>query len=116
MVRIAVASDDGKTIHQHFGRTSRFLIYEIDVSGAHLIEARENEPACYPGGKKHSESFLTESVDLVADCRAVLAAQIGAVAQAYLIRRNITPFQVTGLVETAINRLIRHINLITTKL
>ena len=109
LVRIAVASDDGETIRQHFGRASRFLIYEIGDGAIRLVETREHEPAFHSGRPEHSDSRLAENVDLVSDCRAVLAAEIGSVAQAELARRDILSFQVTGLVNTALHRLSQNI-------
>ena len=111
-MRVAVASDDGKSIQQHFGRTSRFLIYEIDGLGARFIEWRENEPSCNPARRLHSEARLAQSVDLISDCRAVLAAQIGSAAQDSLNRNRITPLEVTGLIDTVLSRLSRNVHII----
>jgi predicted Fe-Mo cluster-binding NifX family protein len=108
-VRVAVASDDGETIRQHFGRVSQFLIYEIDGDAVRLVEHRENEPACDTGRRRHFDSYLAESVDLVSDCRAVLAAQIGPVAQSQLAARGVLSFQVTGLIGAVLSRLSKNI-------
>ena len=29
--KIAVSSSDGKVVNRHFGRTEKFLIFEIDI-------------------------------------------------------------------------------------
>ena len=108
-VRVAVASDDGQTIQQHFGRVSCFRVYEIDGAQVRLIEVRDNEPACHSGRHEHFDAYLAETVELVSDCRVVLAARVGAVAQAHLARRNVVCLQVTGRIDTVLEQLARNI-------
>jgi predicted Fe-Mo cluster-binding NifX family protein len=108
-MRVAVASEDGKTIRQHFGKALQFMIYDVAGPDIRLVEIRENEPACRGPGQPHYDAYLSESVELVSDCGAVLAAQIGPVAQAQLASRNIAPFQVTGLIEPLLSRLAQYL-------
>ena len=40
-LRVAVASSDGKTVNEHFGQASRFLIFDIKYDLIELIEERK---------------------------------------------------------------------------
>ena len=40
-VKIAVASSDGETVNEHFGRAVSFRIYRLHDAGYKLLEVRE---------------------------------------------------------------------------
>ena len=45
--RVAVASTDGESVNQHYGRASKFYIYTVDDQvGYDLTEERLVEPVC----------------------------------------------------------------------
>jgi len=104
-IRVAISSADGKVVHQHFGRTTQFVICEIEQGEARFVEVRPNHPAC--GGEEgHDEDRMGRTVDLVSDCRAVLCAQIGGGAVARLAERGIQAFVIPDFIESALRRLI----------
>lgn len=108
-IRVAVASEDGVVIQQHFGRASRFLIYEIVGAEFRRVEIRENQPACGTGESEdgqHAEDPMRRSVELVADCRAVLAARIGPGAVGKLAERGVLAFVIPGFIDDSLKRLI----------
>ena len=109
-VRVAVASEDEETIHQHFGRTTQFLIYEIDGTSVRFVEARDNRPPCNGGsagdGTPHDEDRMGRTIDVVADCRAVLVARIGPGAAQRLAERGISAFVAPNFIDAALRRLI----------
>mgnify|MGYP001809847958 CR=1 FL=1 len=106
-VKVAISSADGKTVHQHFGRTTQFIICEIDQGQGRFVEVRSNQPACGGGEEDgHDEDRIGRSVELVADCRAVLCAQIGGGAVARLAERGIQAFVIPDFIESALERLI----------
>lgn len=43
-MKVAVVSSDGKVINQHFGKASRFLIFEVNCDEIRFIEVRETIP------------------------------------------------------------------------
>jgi nitrogen fixation protein NifB len=119
-VRVAVASDDGKTIRQHFGQARRFLIYEIDGDDVRLLGVREigpphHAPTDCDGRRQHVDMHLTERVELVLDCDAVLAAQIGPAAQSQLTQNNIMSFHATGPMDAVLSRMAQNIRRIVPK-
>jgi nitrogen fixation protein NifX len=99
-VRVALASSDGITVDQHFGRASRFLIYRLRDGLWEHLEDRVNRPAC--AGQEHGHHTLERSAELLLDCRGVAVAQIGVAAVDVLVARRILPFVLTGTVREAL--------------
>jgi predicted Fe-Mo cluster-binding NifX family protein len=104
-VKIAFASSDDRTVNEHFGRARSFLIYRIHDDRHELIEKRELAPACV--GQSHDDDALARSALVLADCRGVVAAQIGAGAIDALIMHRIMAFTLPGTIEEAIGALVR---------
>ena len=102
--RIAFASSDGKVINQHFGRTQKFLIVEIDEDLAKFIETRENKPSCEEF--QHTEDAMTRSISLISDCKAVFVAKIGHGAIAKLNKAGIKSYETPYFIEDVIDKLL----------
>jgi predicted Fe-Mo cluster-binding NifX family protein len=102
-VKIAVASSDGTTINEHFGRASLFRIYRLHDLGHEFLEQRENTPAC--GGQQHDDDVLDKAAQLISDCRGVVAAQIGPGAIDALIGQRILAFTMSGSIDDALETL-----------
>ena len=48
--KVAIASTDGETVNQHYGKAEKFYIYSInDEVGYDLVEERQVEPVCMDG-------------------------------------------------------------------
>lgn len=109
-MKVAVASQDGSVVHQHFGRATQFLIYEIEETNCRLIEIRKNRPPCgaasEDGEVSHIEDPMQRSVELLSDCRAVVVAQIGPGAVEKLSNRGIHAFVIPDFIDSALRRLI----------
>lgn len=104
-IKVAVASSDGKYINKHFGMASQFLIFELNDDGTYeFLELRENKPACSVEG--HSELSMEESVELISDCQAIIASQIGPGAIDILLKNNIDPYIAPTFIEDALKQLV----------
>jgi nitrogen fixation protein NifX len=102
--KVAVASSDGKFVNQHFGMAQQFLIFEIDDEGEYkFIELRENVPACDVEG--HTEDAMRRSIELISDCKVVIASQIGPGAVDILLKNNIEPFIAPNFIDEALKQL-----------
>lgn len=99
-VKIAVASSDGTTINEHFGRTKTFRIYRLHDGGHEFLEQRKNTPAC--GGQQHNDDVLDQAAQLISDCRGVVAAQVGPGAIDALIGHRILAFTMGGPIDEAL--------------
>lgn len=104
-VKIAVASSDGDTVNEHFGRTGSFRIYRLHDEGDDFLETREIKPVC--SGHAHDNDALNNTAKILSDCRGVVAAQIGAGAIDALLLYRIMAFTLPGTIKEAIKALVQ---------
>ena len=104
-IRIAVASSDGVSVDQHFGRAHQFRIYRLIDNSSEFIEVRNTDPAC--SGQQHSNTGLEQTAARIADCQGVVISQIGAGAIDLLIAQRTLPFTMEGSVNEALQVLLR---------
>lgn len=109
MVKIAVASTDGKIVNQHFGRADRFYILETDEDTAEfrLAEERRAVPVCHSGD--HEENQMKEAVRNVSDCQYVLVSRIGMRARNELEVLGVEAYEIPGTIDESVDKLIRYI-------
>jgi predicted Fe-Mo cluster-binding NifX family protein len=100
-VKIAVASSDGETVNEHFGRAGLFHIFRLHDTGHELLEVRDNSPAC--SGGQHHDDALEQTARTISDCRGVVAAQIGPGAIDALITHRILAFTMSGSIADALD-------------
>jgi len=72
-MKIAVASNNGKTVNLHFGDASHCLIFEVDGNQVNFVELREKPRKPI---KDHSDRWI-QSLELISDCQVVLCSRIG---------------------------------------
>jgi predicted Fe-Mo cluster-binding NifX family protein len=73
--KVAIASQEGVAISEHFGHAKSFYIYECGLNGCELLEQREVSHYCLGG---HSDkSAMAQILETIADCEAVFVAKIG---------------------------------------
>ncbi len=102
--KIAIASSDNQTINEHFGRARHFLIFDLVDSRFTLAEVREiASPHC--GGVQHDAAAVENIVELLSDCRLVLASQIGPRVIELLRIKEIKGYAVSGLIDQTLARL-----------
>ncbi|MBD5543356.1 MAG: dinitrogenase iron-molybdenum cofactor biosynthesis protein [Lachnospiraceae bacterium] len=109
MVRIAVASTDGKLVNQHFGRADRFYILETEEDTAEfkLAEERNTVPVCVNGD--HEENQMEQAASNLSDCQYVLVSRIGMRARNELEARGLKVYEMPGIIEESVDKLIRYI-------
>lgn len=109
-LKVAIASEDGKVVHQHFGRAKRFVICEINNDAYRFLEVRDNRPACGTASDDdeggHDEDRMAQTIALIADCHAVVVAQVGRGAVQRLAERGIQAFMIPDFIDSALRRLI----------
>lgn len=101
-MRIAVVSSDGKVINQHFGKASRFLIFEVGGGKIQFVESRENTPLCGSADDGHSDDALCRILSLISDCEAVLCSRIGGGAEGVLRKNGIRPVEAPYFIHDAL--------------
>ncbi|MFH1009647.1 MAG: NifB/NifX family molybdenum-iron cluster-binding protein [bacterium] len=105
-MKIAVASDDGKSIAAHLGRVRGFVICSIEDG---KVKNREYRPNDFTGhargleGAGHEVDRHGPILAALSDCRAVISGGMGRRIQEDLARANIEVFVTEQTdVETAI--------------
>jgi nitrogen fixation protein NifX len=109
--RVAVATNDGKFINQHFGRAQEFLIFDIsepDGNSYSFVERRQVTPPCVY--QQHDDHQLAAAVALLADCRAVLVSRIGQTALTLLAAQGVTALEAPAFVDDALVKLGKSIH------
>jgi len=91
-VLMAVATQGGALINQHFGHAREFLVYEASSSGVRFIGIRRADQYCT--GSDHcdeGEDKLGQVIQALEGCEAVLCARIGMTPWDALEQAGITP-------------------------
>jgi predicted Fe-Mo cluster-binding NifX family protein len=134
--RIAIASSDGVHIDRRFRDADQFRIVEVDDAGNYeVIELRscpqddvkqvlwtEENPERTPEGAEngcgvgcHRDGRIPDcggenspKVQLVSDCRCLLCTQIGFRILKQLSKKAISPFEIEGSIEDALEKIIKY--------
>lgn len=99
-MRIAVTTDDGKSVAGHFGRCDSFLIYDAQEGQVAFVERRLNrhtphargECTHHEEGGGHAAHNHDSILEVVGDCQALIAGGMGWRAVAHLEERGIRSF------------------------
>ncbi len=102
-VKVAVASQDGRIINQHFGHAERFLIYEADGGRINFVEERKVEKYC-SGDEEHlyDRDRFKMFFDAIKDCSILLVSRIGTRPEREFEKRGIKVFMVYDRIEEGI--------------
>ncbi|MCR5062800.1 MAG: hypothetical protein K6A89_05890 [Treponema sp.] len=132
-VKVAIASSDGLNIDLHFGQASQFKIYELRGDHFEFLETRdipkstqsEDDTSDFGGGcgggglgcgggagcgsgggcGGGASGPLAPAVELLLDCRSVVAAQIGQGMRRQFERNAISVFDIELPIEEALQKL-----------
>jgi predicted Fe-Mo cluster-binding NifX family protein len=103
-MKIALITDDGKTISQHFGRAPYYLVVTIDGGKVIARETREkighNQLSSHGHEEGHGEHHGLDNnshgkhammADAISDCQVVICGGMGTGAYESMLRLNIQP-------------------------
>lgn len=88
MLRIAVATTDGSAVDEHFGRSVRFDVYDLDADRSKLIETRSLTSL-----PEHDDR-APNRLDAVRDCAIVHVIAIGPSAAAQVVNAGVMPLKI----------------------
>jgi predicted Fe-Mo cluster-binding NifX family protein len=98
-MKIAVASSDGTHISPHFGRSSHFLVFDVENGKIVGRELRSNTFTAHARGECHGDGphdhgahSHASIVEALRDCRAVLCYGMGWRAAEALSQEGIQPY------------------------
>lgn len=99
MAKVAIASTDGVSVNEHFGRAQEFFIYEVNEKGEYeLLENRKVVQQSNDNTGKHGAT----SAALLTDVEVVLVAQIGPGAEQQLRVQGVIALSVNSSIEKAL--------------
>ena len=104
-MRIAIVTDDGKTIQQHFGRATQYLVLTIEdgkivgrelrpklghtqFSSDHSVDEPADQPHGFGAAARHRHGRMMETIQ---DCQVLLAGGMGQGARVNLVELGIQP-------------------------
>jgi predicted Fe-Mo cluster-binding NifX family protein len=103
-MKIAVITDDERTISQHFGRAAYYVVVTIEDGKIVSRERRDkmghthfaNEPHTEEAGQPHgfgpqAHNRHLQMAEAIADCEALLCGGMGRGAYESMLARNIKP-------------------------
>lgn len=95
-MKIAVTTNDGVNVDEHFGKADKFHIYELTDSKLEFIEVRDVDSYCDSSNgatvdpnHKYSVNKLTLVYDKISDCDVLYTKQIGEKPQQGLTEKGI---------------------------
>lgn len=106
-IRAAVASTDGKVINCHFGKASKFLIFEFKDNGFKYIENREVKPCCNRG--EHEDNAFEITAKELSDCHIILVSKIGMMAADFLESRGFAVYESPFPIKECLEKLTAEI-------
>ena len=100
-MKVAVVTDDGRTVSQHFGRAPYYLVYEIENGVVKGKETRSKAAHHTPGEEHHregghsgpeAESAHNSMLSSITDCQALIARGMGYGAHQALASAGLKPY------------------------
>jgi predicted Fe-Mo cluster-binding NifX family protein len=102
-MKVAVASEDGRVLSRHFGKSTCLLVFEIDgntIRGEVTRIAIDDRAVFCECRTSRASADLTRRrdrlVQAVQDCRVVLCGGMGWRVAGELILRGVNPLVITG--------------------
>lgn len=86
ILRVAVGSSDGQSVNEHFGSVQEFIIFDVTADGARLVERRAIADHALEAEKDNPRATICR---MLADCKVLLVAKVGAGPQELLARHGI---------------------------
>jgi len=96
---VAIASTDGETVNEHFGRAERFWIFEVTDSQQSLIVVRNCQPLS-TGDTSHpfDPAKMATVLETIKDCERVYCTKIGDRPRRELENAGISPVIYNGAI------------------
>lgn len=94
-LRVAVATQDGKTANAHFGSAKRFHIYDVTAEGSRLVSAASFDDVSDESGEHGSESGdrIAAKIAALSGTQLLFVLAIGGPVAARVVRAKIHPIK-----------------------
>ncbi len=97
-VRVAVATQDGKTMNAHFGSAKRFQIYEVTSRGSRLVSAASFDDVSDESGDHRPDGAdrIAAKISALAGTQILFVMAIGGPVAARVVRAKIHPIKLSA--------------------
>jgi nitrogen fixation protein NifX len=113
-LRIAVATEDLKSLNAHFGSARRFAVYDVTSTDSRFVEAVSFSDVSNESGahQKDGDDKIGPKVDALTGCHLLFVLAIGGPAAARVVNAHIHPVKlpkpetiesIIGRVQTMMN-------------
>lgn len=95
-LRIAIATQDLKSLNAHFGSARKFAIYDVTEDSSNFVSAVAFDDVSEESGKHKDDGDdrITPKVDALAGVHLLFVRAIGGPAAAKVVRANIHPVKI----------------------
>lgn len=117
-MKVAFASTDEITVNEHFGRSGKFFVYEINEEGHKFLEIRvfsEGRDSKIEESRDNKEvhnDLVWDKVKALSDCKIIYMTEIGPPSAARLSQKGMMPLKVREgtKIEECLEKLYQTIN------
>ena len=99
-MKVAIATQDLKTVDAHFAGARTMAIYEVSPDGSRLLEAIRFDQASNQDGNhvdpEDGDDRITPRLDAIRGCQLLFVRAIGGPAAARVVNARIHPIKVTS--------------------
>lgn len=92
-LRVAIATQDGKTMNAHFGSARRFVVYEVGPARSRLVEAVVFDGVSDESGTHRGDDRIGAKIDALRGCQLLFVLAIGGPAAAKVVSARIHPIK-----------------------
>ncbi|MFT8736726.1 MAG: nitrogen fixation protein NifX [Zymomonas mobilis] len=109
LLRIAIATNDMKSLNAHFGGANRFAIWDVTSDDAHFVEALGFQSTSDQTGshKMEGDDKITPKVQALSSCKLLFILAIGGPAAAKVVNAGIHPIKLPA--EESISSIIKRV-------
>jgi nitrogen fixation protein NifX len=90
-LRVAIATQDGKTMNAHFGSARKFVVYEVTPTRSRFLEVASFDDVSDESGKHREDDRLGAKIAAIRGCNLLYVQAIGAAAAAKVVSARIHP-------------------------
>lgn len=91
-MKVAFCSNDGAHVDEHFGKTEKFVVYDIYPDRNERLEDRIVEGTYNDTAEEHAKIF--SRIETIKDCAILYTMAIGPAAAAHVVKVKIHPIKV----------------------
>lgn len=115
--KVSIATLDGKNVNEHFGQCKQFYVFQVGLDGSYkklevrLVNQTQNNVG-FQGcnGCTNTHDNLLGTIQLLSDCKYILASRVGKNVENSLKKHGITSFSIELPIDEAIQKIVIYEN------